>query len=254
MKLAVFSDIHGNAIAMEAVLEDISKQSIEQMICLGDVASLGPQPAEVMDMLMSLNSTFVSGNHDEAMLQNDRWDELGISPIVQPDFQWSLERLQEAHFEFIKSFRPWVEISVINNLQILCCHGSPRSSTDFMHPGVLPEKLDSYLESFRAPVIVNGHLHSPFYEVVQGRHLINPGSVGMPFKIPPGPDNPPVLHPWAEYAAISLTNEGSDGKVSIQVELRTVRYNFEKFKDILNSSSLPGKKWWLEQLSQPDFL
>ncbi|MBU1108457.1 MAG: metallophosphatase family protein [Candidatus Riflebacteria bacterium] len=254
MRLAVFSDIHGNAIALEAVLRDISKQSVDQMACLGDVASMGPQPAEVMDMLIPLNSIFISGNHDEAMLQPERRNELGISPFVQPDFLWGLERLQASHFEFLKSFQSKVEINVTNEIQLLCCHGSPKSSTDFMHPGTPSDTLNRYFESCPATVIVNGHLHSQFHEIVQGRHMINPGSVGMPFKVPPGPGCPPVMYPWAEYAVISLTNDDSDGKMNVQVELRTVRYRFEKLKEILLSSSLPGKNWWLEQLAQPEFM
>ena len=254
MKLVLISDIHGNAVALEAVLNDIKNEEYDQVVCLGDVASLGPQPTEVMDMLIKLNPACVSGNHDEALLQPERWDELNIHPIVQPDLRWCLAQLQEQHIGFIRTFCATVEIEEPGCLSVLCCHGSPRSSTGILHPDMPEDIVSDCLLSCPADIIANGHLHCQFHETFNGKHLVNPGSVGMPFKVPPGPDCPPVMHPWAEYAVLSLNDVMIRGIEALRVELRRVHYDFGRLEQVLNATSLPGKSWWLEQLAQPGFL
>ena len=68
MKLAIFSDIHGHLVALEAVLADVAREGCEQMVCLGDVAANGPQPREVIARLRELNIPIVQGNTDEWLL------------------------------------------------------------------------------------------------------------------------------------------------------------------------------------------
>ncbi len=69
MRLALISDIHGNNVALEAVLTAISTQNITQVICLGDVASTGPQPCEVIKRLREIGCPVVMGNMDVWLLQ-----------------------------------------------------------------------------------------------------------------------------------------------------------------------------------------
>ena len=69
MRIGFISDIHGNFTALEAVLADIKKQQIDQLICLGDTVSLGPQPQEVLYALREWNAITIMGNHDQATLE-----------------------------------------------------------------------------------------------------------------------------------------------------------------------------------------
>ena len=72
MKFAIFSDIHGNLEALEAVLADIALERVQEMICLGDIVGYGPNPAECLEMIRCLGAAVVMGNHDEACIEPGR--------------------------------------------------------------------------------------------------------------------------------------------------------------------------------------
>ncbi|EKD83822.1 MAG: hypothetical protein ACD_39C00426G0001, partial [uncultured bacterium] len=237
-----------NYVALEAVLKDVKERGCERMVCLGDLATLGPQPLQVLEAIMDANCDCIMGNHDQALISPDKWNELQISHLVQPDVEWGMGHLNERHYKFLSSFLPYITVDMHDQYQILFCHGSPKSNTQMMFPGMDMEKLDEMCEGFSAQVIVNGHLHCQFKELVGTRLYINPGSVGMPFKIPPGPGIAPVMHHWAEYATLSILPSGKTLEEKIQVEPHRISYDFSELKRILNASSLPGKSWWLEQM------
>lgn len=246
MKLVLLSDIHGNAVALEAVLNDIEPEKFDRIVCLGDVATLGPQPVEVVDMLISLNPLCITGNHEEALLQPERSREFGIFPGIQADLDWCLIQLQARHFNFIKKFERSAEINE-NGHRAIFCHGSPRSSTEMMFPEMAKDTLSACLSGVASDIVVNGHLHCQFDKIASGRRLINPGSVGMPFKVNPGPGREPVMHGWAEYALLSFPSADGKGAADFELELRRVRYDFDKLRMAVESASLPGKAWWLRQ-------
>ena len=64
MRLAVIADIHGNLPALHAVLEDIQKQHVDDIICLGDLGNAGPFPSERIDEVRALNCITIQGNHE----------------------------------------------------------------------------------------------------------------------------------------------------------------------------------------------
>jgi predicted phosphodiesterase len=63
------SDLHGNALALEQVFSRIARQGADQIICLGDVATLGPEPERVLELLHESGALCILGNHDEFMLR-----------------------------------------------------------------------------------------------------------------------------------------------------------------------------------------
>ena len=64
MRYAIFSDVHANQQAWEAVREDIVKQGVDTLVCLGDVVGYGPKPLEVLSAVRAGTANFVLGNHD----------------------------------------------------------------------------------------------------------------------------------------------------------------------------------------------
>ncbi|HEX5442031.1 MAG TPA: metallophosphoesterase family protein, partial [Ktedonobacterales bacterium] len=74
-KIAIIADIHGNLPALEAVLAAVAAEGVERIVCLGDVATLGPQPREVIARLRTLGCPVVMGNTDAILLapQPDEW-------------------------------------------------------------------------------------------------------------------------------------------------------------------------------------
>src|SRR3954471_11347311 len=93
VKVALVSDIHGNAVAFDAVLDDISDQEVDAVVCLGDVATLGPEPGEVLDRLRRLGCLCVRGNHDDYLLQPDLVDDHSEAPEIREAIDWAREEL-----------------------------------------------------------------------------------------------------------------------------------------------------------------
>ena len=67
-RLALIADLHGNAVALDAVLDDLACRRIIELVCLGDVAAGGPQPGEALRRLRALGGTVVRGNADDWLL------------------------------------------------------------------------------------------------------------------------------------------------------------------------------------------
>ena len=99
MRIALISDIHGNRIALEAVLADIRREGIDSIVCLGDVAAHGPEPKETVDLLRTLDCPVVMGNADAGVFDtpegppgDEEWVRLGPKHAAQAVQQRSWRR------------------------------------------------------------------------------------------------------------------------------------------------------------------
>ena len=241
MRIAFISDIHGNFTALQAVLDDIKKQKVDQIICLGDTVSLGPQPREVLDTLRELQSINIRGNHDGAILKPDDSAFYEITDYLVPDLHWCRERLTADDYEFIRSFKTTHEVTFPNGIQLLAFHGSPLSTTHLIKATTDSVLLDQYFEGQTAKVLIGGHSHIQMQRRYGDKLILNSGSVGNAFVFAYSPGNPPSLLPWAEYAIL----EQSDN--FFHVDLRRVYFDIDTLVKLIKESDLPGKEWWLKQ-------
>jgi predicted phosphodiesterase len=92
-RLALISDIHSNEVALRAVLADIRRTGVDQIICLGDVANLGPAPNAVIELLAGLGCPCIMGNHDEFLLEPELVHAYAQSPSVVASVHWCRSRL-----------------------------------------------------------------------------------------------------------------------------------------------------------------
>jgi putative phosphoesterase len=241
MRIAFISDIHGNFTALQAVIADINKQHVDQVICLGDTVSLGPQPNEVLDALRELNSINVRGNHDEAILDPDKAAFYEITQHLIPDLHWGRERLTNDDYEFIRSFTRTYKYTFPNGIQLLAFHGSPLSPTDIIQSTTPPEMLDKYFAGQNASVFIGGHSHIQMHRRYGKKLVLNSGSVGNAFEFAYSPGNIPRLLPWAEYAIIEQLG------TSFSVNLHRVYFEIDALLKTVQESGLPGTAWWLRQ-------
>lgn len=240
MRVALISDIHGNLVALDAVLADIHRSQVDQIVCLGDVPALGPQPREVLARLQELDCPCVMGNHDLHFLDPDSAHELGhwITEVTA----WCADRLSHADLDFLRSFRPLIEIPLGPQATLLCYHGSPRSSEDRILATTPDEELDTMLDGHGATVMAGGHNHVQMVRRHQGQPIVDVGSVGAPFTEMPFKSWPRFM-PWAEYAIIHWV----DGVLSI--DLRRVPIDLEAVRRAAQASDMPDAdawaSWWL---------
>ncbi len=243
MRIAFISDIHGNLTALLAVLADIKKHGSDQIICLGDTISLGPQPQETLNALRELNSVYIMGNHDEAILDPEKAPDLEITEHLVPDLYWCRDQLAATDFEFIKSFQSTHEITFPNGIQLLAFHGSPTSTTEIIQATTPSELLDEYFAGQSASVFIGGHSHIQMLRRYGKNLVLNSGSVGNAFEFAFSPGNPPRLLPWAEYAVIDQSGN------SFNVDLRRVYFDIDALLKVVKTSGLPGADSWIRQYS-----
>ncbi|NOH02228.1 MAG: metallophosphoesterase family protein [Chloroflexi bacterium] len=241
MRIAFISDIHGNFTALEAVLADIKQQRVDQIICLGDTVTLGPQPREVLDTLRELGTVNIQGNHDAAILEPEKAGEYEITDYLVPDLYWGRERLTRDDLNFIQSFAATHEIEFSRKIKLLAFHGSPRSTTDLILATTPPEQLDEYFKGHSATIFIGGHSHIQMHRRHGNLLILNSGSVGNAFLHAYAPGKPPTLLPWAEYAILEQVGE------LFEVDLRRVYFDTDALLRLVKVSGLPGSTWWLNQ-------
>ncbi len=236
MRIAVIADIHGNAVALEAALDDLRISSINQFVCLGDAIQGGPQPAEVVKILRDLACPVVMGNADDWLLtgQDSGAENIDAERLRQMDEvrAWSLAQLSSSDLEFIKSFAPTIELPIKDGQSLLCFHGSPHSYDDVILPRTPVDDVKKLLEPFLPRVLCGGHTHVQNVQQLGRSFYFNPGSAGFAYR-----HDQDVEHcradPWAEYAVLS-----SDGD-RVSLEFRRVPFDVEKLVGVYRSSGHP---------------
>lgn len=239
MRIALLSDIHGNAFALDAVMKDAHDQNIEQYVCLGDVVEFGPQPREALARIVDLGCPIVMGNTDERMTGNRRAELSGLERTPGIDLElWCYDQLRETDRDIIRSFVPTVQIS-LGDATSLCFHGSPRSNTEVIVATTPDDDLTPMFASHDALIGAGGHTHAQMLRRWHDWLIINPGSIGLPFvkKV----DGTVWRPPFAEYAII----EADAGALSI--DLRRVPLDVPAMLRVVASSGMPHADAWIAE-------
>jgi putative phosphoesterase len=200
-ELALISDIHGNGVALDAVLADLARRGVEQILCLGDLAAGGPQPREVIDRVRELSCRVVRGNAD-------RWLLKGLPPGRSAETRrlgevvgWARVTLSPDDLDYLAALPPTLTLTV-DGVTLLCFHGSPRSDVESLLATMPEPELDEVFGAPEASVLAGGHTHLQLLRRHRDRLLVNPGSVGLPLgSLTASPAAPP-LPAWAEYALV----------------------------------------------------
>jgi predicted phosphodiesterase len=249
MKIGFISDIHANAQALEAVMADMRQSAVDSVVCLGDVATLGPSPREVVRMLRELDCLCIRGNHEEAVFSPEDAAALGIGGHLEPVLHWCREALGGEDLDFLGRFVPRASLELGGGLTALLYHGSPRSSVESIcsdTPGeVLGERLG---DTAGAALAVGGHTHVPMLRPYGELWVVNPGSVGCAFRSPPLAPPSPSLVPYAEYLVVDC-----DGR-DIRLDFRRVGFDVVGYCDVLARSDLPLRDWWLGEYRRLGYL
>jgi predicted phosphodiesterase len=174
--LAVIADVHGNRWALEAVLQDIDRRGIRQIVNLGDHLTGPLEPAGTADLLIARDLLSVCGNDDRELFSP--WEELTASQ------RYTREQLSPAHIEWVRALPATAVVAD----ELFACHGdlfdAPYVLEQVEASGVVLRSTQAIAASVAAiaqPVILCGHSHVPrTVSLPQGKLIVNPGSVGLP--------------------------------------------------------------------------
>ena len=219
-KVAVISDVHGNAVALAAVLAELEREQPDLIVSCGDF-TWGPLPEETYELGRGMNARFVRGNADRALLENASETERE---------QWMQARHSDEMREFLGMFEEHVVVEVDGLGTVRFCHGSPRSDEECVTPETPEERVREFSAGVDERVIVTGHVHIQFDREVAGIRSINSGSVGLPYEGKLGAF-------WAIF--------GPD------VEMRRTEYDLDETIERYRASGQPNVEQIVEMMVEP---
>jgi predicted phosphodiesterase len=233
VRVALLSDMHGNAVAFRAALADVERHDVDLIVSLGDVAQGGPQPRECIDLLRELGCPCVFGNSDDFLLTLD----FGADPVEDDEHRqrlldtadWSREQVGEEGLVFLQGFQPTVRAG-----DVLCCHATPASNEEVILPDTDRAKLERALANVETAAVAAGHVHLQWLRRVKGQLWFCVGSVGLVYEDRQPLDRVPFL-PWSEYAIVSD---------ELDVSFRRVPFDVEELIAAANAADFPHLDRW----------
>jgi predicted phosphodiesterase len=185
MRVAALFDIHGNLPALEAVLDDVRRARVDEVVVGGDVFP-GPMPIEVLSLLrgLAVPVRFIRGNGDRVVLAaRSRGDIREVPPAYRDVVEWGAEILNNEDARTIAAWPPTLRLRLSELGDVLFCHATPRSDTEIFTRLTAEDRLRPVFAGVDG-LVVCGHTHMPFDRQVGTVRVVNAGSVGMPFGEP----------------------------------------------------------------------
>lgn len=186
MKLALLGDIHGNADALQAVLESALLSGVEKLLLTGDLVGYYFAPLQVLELLNGWDKHLVRGNHEDMLIRarKDSGYLAAIDSRYGTGLRTALEQLSEEQINELCNLPHPLEL-IIDGCNILLCHGSPWDNDCYVYPDAQSDLLERCAAQ-EFDFVVLGHTHYPMLQKVGKTLIVNPGSVGQPRNHQPG--------------------------------------------------------------------
>lgn len=216
MQLGVISDVHGNLVALEAVLDDMP--DVDGLVCLGDVVGYNPWPAECVDRVREEADVVVEGNHERMVETPERYrhHETAYAGLARAH-----EALTDEQFDWLRSL-PKRRTVADDRYLVVHSHPDPAYEGTYVRPPDFSQ-MRPYLDDYDGLFL--GHTHIQHAATVDGRLVLNPGSVGQPRD----------SDPTAAYAVVDA-DEGT-------ADLRRVAYDVDAVRDEVQELGMPRETW-----------
>ena len=202
------------------------------MVCLGDHAQGGPQPAECLELLRELGCPAVMGNSDHFLLTLDPGDEEVTDAQIE-NAKWSQSQLSDDLLAFHQSFEPTTELDLGDGRTLLAFHGTPRSRDEIVSPWIDEEEFRARFDGLDAAVFAGGHTHQQWARRLGDAYYVNPGSVGLPVDHHQS-ESPPRADVFAEYAILTVDDLG------VGVEFRRISFDVGDVIRSVEASGMPN--------------
>jgi len=228
--MTIFSDIHSNLPALEAVLADMDQRGLENRYCLGDLVGYGTFPNEVVDYIRKLKIPTILGNYDQGVGNSS--DDCGCAyrdelakALGERSIAWTNQHTSDDNKAFLRQLSRQLPLP-LGDLRVLLVHGSPRRINEYLYEDRPDSSLERLLDLADADVLVCGHTHKPYHRILpSGRHVVNTGSVGKP------KDG----DPRAGYVVLEAQDR------DLNVQFIRVEYDIERIAQAIEGSEMPDE-------------
>jgi len=250
MKIALFSDVHGNSIALDGVLRDIAAHGgVDAYWVLGDLAAIGPDPIGVLERLVALpHVKFVRGNTDRYVAFGDRpgptLEEAVADPQLLPflvevanTFAWTQGMLTASGWlGWLKDLPLELELTLPDGTGLLGVHASPGRDDG---AGIVPENTDDEIRQLwngcNASLVCVGHTHLPWERRWENRHIVNLGAVSLSL----------TQDKQSSYVLLEADKDG------YRVQYRSVAYDRAAVIEQLKAIGHPARGYLIRHLCDP---
>jgi putative phosphoesterase len=227
-RVAIFSDIHANLPALEAVLADMDQRGLTDRYCLGDLVGYVTFPNEVIETIRERQIPCIMGNYDLGVGNSS--DDCGCAykdpqseALGKLSIAWSNEHTTEENKAYLRQLPARIPLQ-LGDLKVMLVHGSPRRINEYLYEDRPDASFERLLDMVESDALVCGHTHIPYYKVLpSGRHVINEGSVGKP------KDGDP--------RACYVVLEAERGQ--LKAELVRIPYDVERAAKAIEASQMP---------------
>jgi putative phosphoesterase len=230
-RIAVLSDVHGNAVALDAVRAAVAREKPDAILVAGDHALNGPDPSAAIDGVRELEAAgalVVQGNTDIAVADFDYgaafpWFAEGVPESFRAAAEWAHDEIGDERLDWLRRLPAERRLDVDGTL-VLLCHASPGSQTAGFDPGLDPSVILERVSRTDARVVACGHTHLPEVRDFGWKMIVNDGSAGYVF------DGDPT----ASWALVTIDGD------EVTAEIRRETFDTLAVSNALSARGLPG--------------
>ncbi len=217
MRIAIFSDIHGNRVALDACLADLAAQGgADELVAAGDLCMDGPKPKAVLKRLRAAGAHCLRGNTDRYIADGD--DDPSDAAMIR----WQREAIGPEWTRWLAALPGQLRFGPPENT-LLVTHANPKNDDEHVWPDAEEAQLERLFGDVDARAFAFGHLHLPYVRVWRDKLLACVASAGLP------KDGDPRAH----YAILTLRPGGWE------VKSRRVAFDVERVARQLRKSGIP---------------
>lgn len=246
MKIALFSDIHANLPALEALFANMAERRPDAVYCLGDLVGYNVWPNEVINEIRRRGIPTIAGNYDFGVGRNS--DDCGCAYKTEAErangaisISYTNKIVGDDERAYLRSLPAHVRVEFRlhqDKLNLLLVHGSPRRNNEYLFQDRDEKSMLRIMQDADADVLCCGHTHKPYHRIFQTssgenrsyRHAINIGSVGKP------KDG----DPRGCYVLLTIGDEaGINDRDGFRAEFIRFNYDVEKAARAVEASPLP---------------
>lgn len=209
MVVGIISDVHANVMALEAVLGVLHQESVDTIVCLGDLMGYGPSPNETIDLLKNEGVRCTLGPADERIAFDFARGSAPREGVADETLEWTQTIIEQRHVEFLRRLPVQLRIDTPYG-RMRFFHSSPERSGARLNLHQDEKDLVKILEANKCNVLAYGGSHVPFIRELPNGWIVNPGSVGLSLNGEPG----------ADYALLRIEED------KVDVSMGKVEYDF----------------------------
>ena len=224
MRIAIFSDIHGNLVGLDACLADLQAQGgADAIVAAGDLCLDGPKPKKVLQRLQEVHAQCIRGNTDRFIFTPDAAQSAELGDAERKQIAWTRAEIGDKWVDWLAELPFSLRFGEPDN-ELLVVHANPSSDDEHVWPDADDATLERLIGEEKAAAIAFGHLHLPYVRMWRGKLLVNVESAGLP------KDG----DPRAGYAILTQCSGGW------QVKHRRVAFDVKKVATQLADCGIPG--------------